>query len=392
MSDIYAMNITDKGLKLLAKALAKEVVIYFTRVDSGDGYLPEGADPYKIESLVHPVRDLPLHSMDVEGTGVAVIKCVQSNQGLTEEYWCREIGVYATDPDEGEILYSYCNMGDRADFIPAEGGSVAMQYVLALITIISRASKVEAMINGDLTFVTHYELDTRVSKLFGDAAPIFEFWTRTNAEELTLRPVSKEAVMNCFGLQDYAALSRRVDIIENNDIQARMDAELKGIYPDATHWIYENFVDPDQIDTFCCEVVTVVSGSNNIDCDQIIGLVPGCEYVLTDGRRRELISVKSINVENNVRRLVLNAPIQNTYKPGRTVLLRTSATVLATHAEGIRPPRNANWSPNVVWQGLKGNEAFTVGMNVSVSNLSSYNVDGDISISSSAEITLEEVL
>ncbi len=392
MSDIYAMNITDKGLKLLAKALAKEVVICFTRVDSGDGYLPEGADPYKIESLIHPVRDLPLHSMDVEGTGVAVIKCVQSNQGLTEEYWCREIGVYATDPDEGEILYSYCNMGDRADFIPAEGGSVAMQYVLALITIISRASKVEAIINGDLTFVTHYELDTRVSKLFGDAAPIFEFWTRMNAEELKLRPVSKEAVMNCFGLQDYAALSRRVDVIEDNAIQMRMEAEIKNIYPDSTHWIYENFADPDQVDRFSCNAITVVSGSNSIDCDQSIGLVPGCEYILTDGRQRELVSVKSINVENSIRRLILNAPVQNTYQPGRTVLQRTSATIYSSYAEGIRPPRTAKWNPNILWQGLKGNEVFNIGMDVSVSNLNLYDIDGDIAISATGEITLEEVL
>ena len=388
MSDIYAMNITDKGLKLLAKALAKEVVIYFTRVDSGDGYLPEGADPYKIESLVHPVRDLPLHSMDVEGTGVAVIKCVQSNQGLTEEYWCREIGVYATDPDEGEILYSYCNMGDRADFIPAEGGSVAMQYVLALITIISRASKVEAMINGDLTFVTHYELDTRVSKLFGDAAPIFEFWTRTNAEELKLRPVSKEAVMNCFGLQDYAALSRRVDVIEDIVAQLLLEAELKDMYPDYSHWILEDFKIPNKVDLFSCKVVTVLSGSNSIDCEQTQGLVPGCHYTLTDGRNSEIIAALTINVENGVHRVITAMPVQNTYRPGRTILMRTSALVTAEGAEGSQPPKIAAWTPDTTWKGIAANDVFEVGLNTSIGNANAFSITGDILLTSDGFVTL----
>lgn len=388
MSDIYAMNLTDKGLKLLAKALAKEVVIYFTRVDSGDGYLSEGADPYKIESLVHPVRDLPLHSMDVEGTGIAVIKCVQSNQGLAEEYWCREIGVYATDPDEGEILYSYCNMGDRADFIPAEGGSVAMQYVLALITIISRASKVEAVINGDLTFVTHYELDTRVSNLFGDAAQIFEFWTRANAEELKLRPVSKEAVMNCFGLQDYSALSRRVDVIEDILAQLLLEAELKDMYPDYTHWLLEDFRVPNKVDLFSCKVVTVVSGSNSIDCEQTQGLVPGCHYTLTDGRHSELVAALSINVEHGVHRVITATPVKNTYRPGRTIMMRTSALVTAEGAEGSQPPKIAAWTPDTRWSGIAANDIFEVGLDTSIGNANAFSITGDILLTSDGYITL----
>lgn len=388
MSDIYAMNITDKGLKLLAKALAKEVVICFTRVDSGDGYLPEGADPYKIESLFHPVRDLPLLSMDVEGTGVAVIKCVQSNQGLAEEYWCREIGVYATDPDEGEILYSYCNMGERADFIPAEGGSVAMQYVLALISIISRASKVEAIINGDLTFVTHYELDTRIGKLFGDAAPIFEFWTRTNVEELKLRPVSKEAVMNCFGLQDYAALSRRVDVIEDIVAQLLLEAELKDMYPDYSHWILEDFKIPNKVDLFSCKVLTVVSGSNSIDCEQTQGLVPGCHYTLTDGRNSEIVAALSINVENGVHRVITATPVQNTYRPGRTMLLRTSALITAEGAEGSQPPKIAAWTPDTTWKGIAANDVFEVGLDTSIGNANAFSITGDILLTSDGYITL----
>lgn len=388
MNDIFAMQMTDKGLNLLAKGIAKEVTIRFTRVASGDGYLPDDADPYKMAELIHYVRDFPLHSMDKEDTGIAVVRCIQSNQALSQEYWVREIGVFAEDPDEGEILYAYMNAGDRADFLPAEGGSVVVQFVLALITIISRAPRVEAVINGDLTFVTHYELNTRVEKLFADAAPILEFWTRTEGDGNILRPASKQAVMNCFGLQDYAALSRRVDVIEDIVAQLLLEAELKDMYPDYTHWILEDFRIPNMVDLFSCKVVTVISGSNSIDCEQTQGLVPGCHYTLTDGRNSEVVAALTINVENGVHRVITATPVKHTYRPGRTMLLRTSALVTADGAEGSQPPKIAAWTPDTTWKGIAANDIFEVGLDTSIGNANAFSITGDILLTSDGFVTL----
>ena len=387
MAKYGGLTLTIAGRNLLAKALTG-VELKFTRVMSGDGYLPGGQNIADLMAMVAPQRELPIVSMNVTGVGTATIRAIITNEGLPSGFWVREVGLFAKDPDDGEILYAYANAGDYADYLPGQDGPDAVQFQLSLIAVIDQAANVKAEISSDLTFVTQEELNYRLDDLFGKAAPIFEFWTRTHGDDKKLRPASKEAVMDYFGLQDYSALSRRVDVIEDIVTQMLLSMEIKEMFPDYSHWIIEDFKVPNKVDLFSCKVVTVVSGSTSIDCEQIQGLVPGCHYTLTDGRSSEIIAALSINVENGVHRVITATPVQNTYRPGRTMLLRTSALVTTEGAEGSQPPKIVAWTPDITWRGIGADDVFEVPIETSLGNASACDITGDALLTSDGFITL----
>ena len=114
MAQYSGLILTEKGRTLLAKALTG-VPLHFSRVMSGDGFLPAGTEIYDLENLVSPKKELPISSVEVTGVGTARIRAIMTNQGQPEGFFIREIGLFANDPDEGEILYVYANTGDKPD-------------------------------------------------------------------------------------------------------------------------------------------------------------------------------------------------------------------------------------------------------------------------------------
>jgi hypothetical protein len=71
----------------------------------------------------------------------------------------REIGIYAQDPDIGEILYAVAYAGDRADFIPADG-ITKVENVVDIYTVIANAQNVTAVISDTVVLATKQDIDT----------------------------------------------------------------------------------------------------------------------------------------------------------------------------------------------------------------------------------------
>jgi len=61
---------------------------------------------------------------DARGAGTIKLTVVISNSGLAAGFIFRELGVFATDPDLGEILYAVAYSGDRYDYLPASATTV----------------------------------------------------------------------------------------------------------------------------------------------------------------------------------------------------------------------------------------------------------------------------
>lgn len=68
-----------------------------------------------------------------------------SNADVTAGFYFREIGLFALDPDVGEILYAYANSGTTADYI-APTGSGIIEKVFDVITVVGSAANVTANI------------------------------------------------------------------------------------------------------------------------------------------------------------------------------------------------------------------------------------------------------
>lgn len=152
MGAFGGITLTNKGRNLQAKAQTG-VELQFTRFVIGDGQL-SGQNIIDLNALINPKQSLGIAKLKTMPGGKAVVGTVISNKDLTTGFYFREIGVFAQDPDEGEILYCYGNCGPTAEYIPAGNGPDIIEKTLDIITLIGNATNVSATIDESLVWET----------------------------------------------------------------------------------------------------------------------------------------------------------------------------------------------------------------------------------------------
>lgn len=107
--------ITNKGLGLLSK-LIKGHTLAITRAETGTGWV----DPELLAqqtAVSEPMQALTFSAVSYPDEGKCMIPCKLTNAEVTESYIARQIGLYAMDPDLGEILFYITQVEDE------EGGT-----------------------------------------------------------------------------------------------------------------------------------------------------------------------------------------------------------------------------------------------------------------------------
>jgi hypothetical protein len=158
MADFRGTILTQKGRNLLAKAQTG-TTLTFTKIAIGDGLWPSNTDPTQLTNLVSPKLNLPIQEIKVVGDGTVRLRFVLTNTGLSQGFFMREIGIYAQDPDIGEILYAVAYAGDRADFTPADG-ITKVENVVDIYTVIANAQNVTAVISDTVVIATKQDINT----------------------------------------------------------------------------------------------------------------------------------------------------------------------------------------------------------------------------------------
>lgn len=164
------IKFTTKGRSLHAKVQAGDA-LNFTRIAIGDGD-NGGASSDTYDNLLNPIHNIAITKLKSTSDGAAIIGGVFNNSGLAAFYF-REIGLFATDPDLGEILYCYGNAGATAEYIPEGGGSTILERQLDIVAIIGNATNLTANIDysmyATMEFVQN-EVERKVSRgcIWGD--------------------------------------------------------------------------------------------------------------------------------------------------------------------------------------------------------------------------------
>lgn len=99
-------------------------------------------------ALITERQELAIQSVARLSDTVSEISVVLTNTGLAAGYDLREIGIFATDPDLGEILYMVTNAGEQGDYFPAEGGAILIEADLRLRTLVSEAAEVQIVVTA----------------------------------------------------------------------------------------------------------------------------------------------------------------------------------------------------------------------------------------------------
>ncbi len=127
--------LTFAGCNLCAKLSATAQPLVLSRVMFGTGKAPEGAtvqDFKKLQNLYQPFAPGTSTTPVQKDNTVSMILQFRSdlNGGLKKLVWLNEYGVFAQDPDGGEVLLLYGNLGDAPESVlPLENGQMtAREY------------------------------------------------------------------------------------------------------------------------------------------------------------------------------------------------------------------------------------------------------------------------
>ncbi len=111
--------LTNKGLSLITKLVSAQATLSFSRVAVGTGHTPSGYDPQNMIGLNEYKMDALISSYGVspDRADVAYLVAQVSSVDVPEGFAITEAGVFATDPDEGEILYAYLDLTEDPQYI-----------------------------------------------------------------------------------------------------------------------------------------------------------------------------------------------------------------------------------------------------------------------------------
>ena len=130
MANWNGLQLTNKGIALQAKVQAG-TQLHITKLKLGSGVVPSGTDVKTLTDLIAPEQNLGIGGKEAVDDYCKISSTI-SNTGLEAGYYVRELGVFAQDPDDGEILYMYTTDG-APDYLPAGGGSTVISQEFSVM-------------------------------------------------------------------------------------------------------------------------------------------------------------------------------------------------------------------------------------------------------------------
>ena len=146
--------LTNKGLALVTKLVAASTELQISRVAVGTGRVPSGVDPQTMVDLNEYKMDAQIESYGVspDQSDVAYIAAQVSSIGVSAGFAVTEAGVFATDPDVGEILYAYLDLTEDPQYLYAETDAISKFAEITFNVLIGSVAKVTAYVSpGALT-------------------------------------------------------------------------------------------------------------------------------------------------------------------------------------------------------------------------------------------------
>lgn len=115
---------TEKGQALMIKMLTRTEKIKYTKICASNEKYNEG----QLESLttLDDIRQTGVVSKLTQVDEVTIkVETAFTNTGLDDGYYMRTLGLYALDPDIGEILYAVCIASDDNCYMPPDNGKAS---------------------------------------------------------------------------------------------------------------------------------------------------------------------------------------------------------------------------------------------------------------------------
>lgn len=156
MSAFVDNVITNAGLEVLAQ-VQNGAVFTPTKIVMGSGYLPVGTSMESLTDVITQEETLTISKKQIGDDGKTfIVGGVYQNSDVSEGFYFRELALYAKAVPSGqsadnvqEVLYSYGNAGDTADWMEAYT-SGAVERQIDIITYIGNDANVDLTIQSSV--------------------------------------------------------------------------------------------------------------------------------------------------------------------------------------------------------------------------------------------------
>lgn len=149
MANTINFILTNAALELIPKILNGKT-LNFTRMAVGDGFSYDATVAKGFKNLVNEVLNLEITKKEIENSSTVKITSAFTSSDVQKEFYYREVGLFAQDPDTGkEILYAYGNRNEAAELITPNGSSSVAKR-LVFIVFVGDSANVTVNINSDI--------------------------------------------------------------------------------------------------------------------------------------------------------------------------------------------------------------------------------------------------
>ncbi|WP_368251404.1 hypothetical protein [Enterococcus sp. 2201sp1_2201st1_B8_2201SCRN_220225] len=146
--------VTQNGRALMAKLLAGKST-QFTKIKVSSTIYPD-AQLANLTALTNIEQETTAQAYGNNTATVSVVGAIE-NTGLTSGYYINTVGLYAQDPDKGEILYSVSSASVNG-YMPPDTGVSKSGFEFKIYTEVGNATKVDLTVDP-AAFATREDLE-----------------------------------------------------------------------------------------------------------------------------------------------------------------------------------------------------------------------------------------
>ena len=195
-------KLTTAGKALLAKAQAGQTTIKITKAQTGSGSYSSGENIETRTALKTPKQTFPIQNKVIsDADNTVILKIAITNKSedstLSTGYDITEFGIFAHDPQKGEILYSIAT-ASTSDYMPAYNGVLPSVINMSYYLEVSNAANVTINSAGALALQADLEaLEERVSSIEQSKVKLLAARRKVGSSSATWERVGDAVGMVC---------------------------------------------------------------------------------------------------------------------------------------------------------------------------------------------------
>lgn len=171
------------GIALIAKVLAGRCTMHYTRVAVGKGTIPEDKTPKTMTEPADYVMDARIAAVTNPVNGECQVTVQIDSSDVEHGFYCTGILLYAEDPDDGEVPYTYLVLENGPEWIRPSSSAVGKLATFDLIAAVGDVDHVTAAIDPD-SIATIAEVHRLIAEGIEEAAEDGEIATEEKVGEM----------------------------------------------------------------------------------------------------------------------------------------------------------------------------------------------------------------